>query len=337
MGGVSHLFDLYYRHNKAAIPWTRHTTYDEIECVDLISHSPMNTKGNLADHIKKVKGKTEAAFQNIIAIAGNQEFTNIKIIWKLVNSCIIPTIMYGAETWMPRETEMKNLQKILDNVLKRIIKTPRTTPTEIISAETGIWSIKLQMWKKQIMYLHKIVSQRKDSTIYRIMTNKNNPWLSKVEEALKECGITMETINQTNTQQLKQIINKRLNQYQQDTVKETAELKSKVRHYVSLQAPSRPTYMNKLSRIKCADIFRIRSRMLKVKGNYKTGQQTYKCRWCKDEEETQEHILSECSAFKDLTKGIKYCTYFTNNMKKLKKILAIGILFMILIIKKWMN
>ena len=79
-------------------------------------------------------------------------------------------------------------------------------------------------------------------------------------------------------------------------------------------------YRCKLSRTKCADIFRIRSRMLKVKGNYKTGQQTYKCRWCKDEEETQEHILSECSAFKDLTKGIDYRTYFTNNINMLRKI-----------------
>ncbi len=40
------------------------------------------------------------------------------------------------------------LQKILDNALKRIIITPITTPTELITAETGIWDIENQMAKK---------------------------------------------------------------------------------------------------------------------------------------------------------------------------------------------
>ena len=59
----------------------------------------MNSKGNLEDHIKKTKGKTEAALQTILSLAGNDEFHNIEmdIIWKLVHSCIIPIITYGAE------------------------------------------------------------------------------------------------------------------------------------------------------------------------------------------------------------------------------------------------
>ena len=52
------------------------------------------------------------------------------------------------------------------------------------------------------MYLHKLTTQQKELIIYRVMTNINNPWLGKVEDALKECGIMMETITQTNMQHI---------------------------------------------------------------------------------------------------------------------------------------
>ena len=63
---------------------------------------------------------------------------------------------YGAETWIPTQTEMKQAQKNMDNVIKRIIRAPITTPSEIVIAETGIWDIETQIAKKQITYYHKI-------------------------------------------------------------------------------------------------------------------------------------------------------------------------------------
>ena len=63
----------------------------------------INNKGNLKDHIEQTKGKVEAAIQTVMVLAGNQEFNSIKveIIWKIIKACIIPIIMYGAETWAP--------------------------------------------------------------------------------------------------------------------------------------------------------------------------------------------------------------------------------------------
>ena len=34
--------------------------------------------------------------------------------------------------------------------------------------------------------------------------------------------------------------------------------------------------------------------MIKIKGNYKNGHRDLKCRVCKQEEETQTHILEKC-------------------------------------------
>ena len=53
-------------------------------------------------------------------------------------------------------------------------------------------------------------------------------------------------------------------------------------------------YMNKLTRKQASTIFRARTRMMKVKGNYKNGYPDLKCRACKNSNETQNHAIAEC-------------------------------------------
>ena len=61
--------------------------------------------------------------------------------------------------------------------------------------------------------------------------------------------------------------------------------------------PEKPAeYMNKLTRKQASTIFKTRTRMIKVKSNYKNANNDLRCRACKSAEETQNHTLSECSA-----------------------------------------
>ena len=53
-------------------------------------------------------------------------------------------------------------------------------------------------------------------------------------------------------------------------------------------------YMKKMTRKQASIIFKTRTRMIKVKGNYKNGHRDLKCRKCKTEVETQQHVLEEC-------------------------------------------
>ena len=39
--------------------------------------------------------------------------------------------------------------------------------------------------------------------------------------------------------------------------------------------------------------------MLAVKGNYPTQYKEKNCRWCNEQEETQSHILNNCTGFLD--------------------------------------
>ena len=142
----------------------------------------VNRKGNLETHLNAVKGKVEAALQTIFCIDWNEEFRTVEMatIWKLVHTCLIPILTYGNETWMPTKAELTQVQRILYNPIKRILKAPMTTPSEIIIAETGIWDIETQVAKKQITYYHIIRTTKNPETqVFKTTMDPKNPWRNR--------------------------------------------------------------------------------------------------------------------------------------------------------------
>ena len=57
----------------------------------------------------------------------------------------------------------------------------------------------------------------------------------------------------------------------------------------------RPQYMKQLTRNQASLIFKTRSRMLRIKDNYKKEFPNQTCRACDQQPETQHHILVECN------------------------------------------
>ena len=100
----------------------------------------ITAKNDMSKQIKELKGKTEAALQTILSIAGDPMLRGIQMgtIWKLLNTCIMPIILYGSETWNLKKKEEKEINQILDNVLKRILMVPTSTPREVLYIETGL-------------------------------------------------------------------------------------------------------------------------------------------------------------------------------------------------------
>ena len=83
----------------------------------------VNEKGNISDHIKSIKGKVEAAYQTIRIIAGNKDLNiiDMETTWKLIEACVLPIILYAADTWNNNKEHTNELNKILDNIIKRTI------------------------------------------------------------------------------------------------------------------------------------------------------------------------------------------------------------------------
>ena len=78
----------------------------------------LNHTGNAEDHIIQLKRKTEAAYQTILTVLGNQHFNKIELetAWKLLETCIQPILTYGGETMNNTKREERKINQIQENI-----------------------------------------------------------------------------------------------------------------------------------------------------------------------------------------------------------------------------
>ena len=238
----------------------------------------INNKLNLQDHIKALKAKAEAAYQTILTIMGNNIFHNIEleVAWKLLETCIQPIITYAGETWKTTKTEMRTINQIQEQIIKRILMVPQSTPKEPLYTETGLLDITTIITKKRNKYKMKLEQKPLSMTTKIMKNNTKGGWKETTDNTYTTTDYLMSF---------------------RDNIQETAREKTKTKYLMNnttWEPGKRKQYMNKLNRRDASTIFRTRTRMLDIKENFRGKYNQPSCRLCNDPLETQEHILEEC-------------------------------------------
>jgi len=268
-----------------------------------------NEKNNLQDHLSHIKGKVEAAYQIIMTLTGNTEFNEIEMewIWILLDSCIQSIATYGGETWKPTKKEMTELNKIMDQIIKRVLITPLTTPREALYIETGLLDNE-HIIKKNRINMQKRLNETQNSLLQNVRQEKTKGgWEEITEEVKREMNVTDKDMEgKRDTVKIK--IKKKIHEKFKTEVEKASESKSKIKflleHKKEWSPGKRPEYMNKMTRMQTSIIFRARTRMLKTIDNYKGAFKETTCRGCGKEPETQKHILETCAKSWKATKNI---------------------------------
>ena len=266
----------------------------------------LNEKANSQDHIQALKGKAEIAFQTIQSITGNMNLRNIhmKSTWKLLKATVIPIITYAGESMTYTKKETEQMNKILDNIIRRILNTPRSTPRETIYLECGLLDIETTINKNKLLMYNRIYRTGNTLTKEIISDENNTKWKEEIEILMNRYNIEKKTIQEKSKKIAKNKINSAIKEtFRKELIKEGIK-KSKVRYYLLNSEPNhenpinkkkKENYLNTLSQPDVSLIFNIKTRMIDVKNNYKNRYHDNICRHCKTEAETQEHILEKCS------------------------------------------
>ena len=266
----------------------------------------VNNRGmNLKDQIKSIEGKVEAAYQTLVAVAEDQNFKTIKMecIWKLVKTCIIPIITYASETWEPSKGEMKKLNQILDKIIKRILMTPEATPRETLYIETGLLDVETMIDIKRLNMMARL-NRNKSELMQIVLDNPQSRWMKKTREVMEKYNISDRELDGSK-EDANDAINMGVHIKMYSKVCESREGRSKLNFFLdgkgSWTAEEPAEYMKNMTRKQVSTIFKARTRMIKVKGNYKNEYPDQTCRACKKYAETQQHALKECEILNPVT------------------------------------
>ena len=154
---------------------------------------------NINDHIKEIERKTEAALQSALYIAGDDNYQGIEMetIWTLIESCIIPIITYGSETWDIKPKPNQETQPYpIDNIIKRILNLPQSTPRECLYYELGTLDIEHRIITKRINYATTLLIKNPDNLrdIGLLQTTNPKSWIQKTIQQARSVGLDLDTL-----------------------------------------------------------------------------------------------------------------------------------------------
>ena len=174
---------------------------------------------------------------------------------------------------------------------------PKSTPWEPLYIETGILTPESIVLKNRINYMDKL-KENQSSILKTIREDQDHKgWWETNMKTREEQGIPLLAPSQSEENRRKEI-KKVIHGNMMDTIKRGTDNRTKAKYYMDNKRDPKPgsraEYMDKCNRMEANIIFRARTRMLKVKTNFRNMFQDTVCRLCKEGEESQEHVLEHC-------------------------------------------
>ena len=107
----------------------------------------------LKDHIEEKRITTQTILNTCLYAASDEVLSKIRMITilKLYKSTIIPSLLYGCETWIPTENDKQNLLNIQLSIIRKIVKALKSTPEISLYGEIGELPIDFTIDKKHIL------------------------------------------------------------------------------------------------------------------------------------------------------------------------------------------
>ncbi len=283
------------------------------------------------DHFTAIRGRTEAAYQKTIALSTNPtlKWVEMETIWVSVETCIVPIITYAGETLELRtKKEKANVNRLLENIIKRILKMPRGTPAEALYIETGLLKPTTIINQKRINAHGRMLTSGNEWMKRITSKEREVGWIPNTIQLEKEYGIEEDDLKEKPGKRKKTIERKVKANFKLQIEKEARQEKgkSKMKFFMENKTRWEPgkisPYMKVMTREQASLIFKSRTRMLDVKANFKNKYKNkLECRLCGHIEEDQKHILEDCKeVHQDGNENtiVRRRQIFTENIEELK-------------------
>ena len=216
------------------------------------------------------------------------------------------TVLCNSEAWFNLSKAELNLLETVDTMLlRRILSTPKTTPKEMLFLELGVLPLREIIKQRRLTFLKYILDQSPDSIIFKVFEKQcenrsKKDWVSTVINDLEELELNVNfgDIQEMNNGKWKSIVKQCIKEKTFSKLNEMKKGHSKVNNvYYSkfeLQDYFLPTNQ-KITKEEARYIFKMRTKMINLKPNYKGKNNSSQCSICNNGDETQEHLYNDCN------------------------------------------
>ena len=276
-------------------------------------------------------GKVKAAAREIVSVIEDfrmQSIGGAMGALDLWEAAVLPALLYNSETWVeiPSKT-IETLEEIQNYFVRFLLQVPVSTPKPSLLSETGLMSIKFRIWARKLTFTNYLKNMPDESLAGQIFHEQvKRGWPGLAQEARDICSelglpnIVKENIGKSKWESM---VKKAVREVHERELKESVESKTKLEE-IKNQGVKVKEYFSGRNIVDTRMMFRIRTRMIELKANFKNNQkfkkEGWKCEGCGKEVETNGHVMN-CIAYehvrdgKDLTSDEDLVQFFKEVMK----------------------
>ena len=272
---------------------------DEKYLGDVISNDGRNLKSKKA-RIAKVKGIVSKIMTILEGIPFGNHYFEVAIM--LRNSLLVSSMLCNSEAWYNVTAAEINLLETVDlQLLRAIIRAPKSTPKEMLFLELGCIPFSEMIRQRRLGFLYYILHESPESLVYQFFQTQyknrtSKDWVTTILKDLDEVklGVTIEQIKLMKKSMYMRMLKTSIEKKALMELQNRKSNHSKVSHLqhfgIKMQKYLLPNNL-KMTQEECQLIFKLRCRVTEVKTNMKGSYENFQCDLCNNEEETQEHIL----------------------------------------------
>ena len=249
-----------------------------------IISSSGNNMANI-DYIKKKSiGVMKKIFNKLNSLNLQVYYFECSMI--LLNVILRPSILYACEVYYNlKESEIRQIERIEENYLRKVLNTTRGCPIVQLYLETGHTPARLELQKTRLLYLQYILQQSEESSIQKFVKLQlefptRGDWASTCIEDLKQLKIeeSFEEIRIMTKQKFTKLLRNKVNTRAFEYLTGKQGFKGQEIQYSCIEMSEYllPTNM-KLTIEEKRRLFGIRNKMLDIPSNFPNSKCEQKC------------------------------------------------------------
>ena len=293
----------------------KHTTY----LGDIVAANSKNDL-NIQSRVAKGMGNVTKIINMLEKVTLGCHY--FKTAMMLRQSIFLSAMLTNCESWHNvTATNINQLEAVDKLLLRKILKTPSSTPTEALYLELGILRIGTVIKARRIIFLHYLLNRKATEMISQVFSvqwsqpNKND-WTVLVKQDLRDFNIeeNLSTIKGKSEWSFKNLVRIKAHKYEFNNLLDIKQLHSKMNNleYSKFEVQNYLQLENMNSN-EAQTIFKYWTRMAKYGENYRGSKEVILCPLCNTHIDSQIMAVENCPVVKkNISISGNYVQIFNN-------------------------
>ena len=265
---------------------------------------------SVAETVAAREGKIRGAVVEIMDIVNDWRARvagGLEVALMMWERCCIPSLLYGAGTWVNMTAgTVTRLNKLQNWFLRMLLQVGQGAPLTALAWETGCLDMGLRVAIEKVMLIHHIRSLDEDTLarrVYEEQRKHNWPGLFKETTVLCE-ELRVEDVNNTSLSKkdYRQIFIDACKMKHEEVLRKQAESQSKTKRIFEDNYGSK-AYFENTNIFEARQIFRARTKMMPFAANFSGSNKYKRTNWlckCGVREEESHLVEGRCPVYQDI-------------------------------------